>query len=117
MARRSLTDLPAPAIMKISWQAVPTMTNSAVTLIAAENRLVWHLGESTVQVDHVRWDQQTVTLEARGDIGAGILVEVTATHPFELEVEAGAAVFYESVPAGRTRFVLTYLDRGDVRQV
>jgi predicted membrane GTPase involved in stress response len=93
------------------------MTDSAVTLIAAENRLVWHLGESTEQVDHARWDQQVVTLEARGEIGAGILIEVTARQPFELEVEAGTAVFYESVPAGRTQFVLTHLDRGDVRQL
>lgn len=93
------------------------MTDSTVTLLAAENRLVWHLGESCARVDHVSWDQQAVTLEVLGDVGAGIQIEVTARQPFELEVEAGAAVFYESVPAGRTRLVLTYLDRSDVRQL
>jgi len=37
--------------------------------------------------------------------------------PLALEMEAGSAVFYESAPAGRTTYLLTYLDRTDVRQV
>lgn len=136
---RSLTDLPALVIMKISWHAArwasgvltaaaihvimrrrtaaPRVSDSQVTVIVAENRLVWQLTELPVRIEHIRWGQQDVTLEVLTDTGAGVLIEVTAHLPFELEVEAGTVVFYESVPAGRTRYVLTYLDRSDVRRL
>ncbi len=93
------------------------MSDREVTLLTAENRLVWHLRACPARVDAIRWGQQEVTLEALADVGAGILIEVVARLPFELEVETGAVVFYESVPAGRTRYVLTYLDRSDVRSL
>ena len=91
------------------------MTDSEVTLVEAENRLLWRIAGVPGDVVRVRWGRQEVTLAAIADVGAGIMIEVTATLPFELEVEAGTAVFYESVPAGQTRYLLTYLDRSDVR--
>lgn len=93
------------------------LDKSGVTLVPAENRVVWHLPELPGRVEHICWGQHDVTLERLADSGAGLVIEVTAQLPFELEVEAGAVVFYESVPAGRTRYVLTHLDRSDVRQV
>ncbi len=93
------------------------MADSAVSFVPAENRLVWRLGQWPTRVEGIQWGDQAVTLAALADTGAGILIEVVARQPFELEVELDSAVFYESVPAGRTRYMLTYLDRSDVRRL
>ncbi len=58
-----------------------------------------------------------ISLLAEADTGGGIAVVVEAEHPFDLEIETTFTTFLEHVPAGRTRYLLTYLDRTDIRQV
>lgn len=89
---------------------------AAVEIITAENRLIWRIGAVPVEVE-VSLDGQPVRLAALADEGGGIRVLVEAQAPLALEMEAGSTVFYESAPAGRTAYLLTYLDRTDVRQV
>ena len=94
----------------------PTNTPNEVEIIAAENRLIWHIHAAPTRAE-VSLRGHRVRLEALADSGGGISVVVDADAPFALEMEAGHTVFYESVPAGRTAYLLTYLDRTDVRQV
>ena len=96
--------------------SVPTDTPNEVEIIAAENRLIWHIRAVPMQVE-ISLRGCLVRLEALADDGGGIRVVVDAEAPFALEMEAGPIVFYESAPAGRTAYLLTYLDRTDVRQV
>lgn len=46
--------------------------------------------------------------------GAGLVVRVKAREPFDLMMDYGPASYFESVPAGRHRFLLTLLDSTDV---
>ncbi len=94
-------------------------TNTAAAQIeidAAENRIVWRIA-TVPAVEEARLGDNGIRLQALNDLGGGISVVVEAQAAFTLEMEAGSAVFYESAPAGRTVFLLTYLDRTDVRQV
>jgi len=59
----------------------------------------------------------TIRLLAEADTGGGISVWVETQAPFELEIETETTTFLELVPAGRTRYLLTYLDRTDVREI
>ena len=94
----------------------PTDAPNDVEIAAAENRLIWHIRAVPMQVE-ISLRGCLVRLEALADDGGGISVVVDAEAPFALEMEAGYSIFYESVPAGRTAYLLTYLDRTDVRQV
>ncbi|MCS6843094.1 MAG: hypothetical protein NZ528_02035 [Caldilineales bacterium] len=87
-------------------------------LIPAERRIVWRLREAP-PVAHrgLALGEAVVSLAAEADTGGGIVVTVETTHPFHLEIEGEFATFVEQVPAGRTRYLLTYLDRTDVRTV
>ena len=58
-----------------------------------------------------------ISLLAEADTGGGIAVVVEAEHPFELEIVTTFTTFLEHVPAGRTRYLLTYLDRTDIREI
>ncbi|MFZ1467314.1 MAG: hypothetical protein WAV70_09650 [Anaerolineae bacterium] len=89
---------------------------AAVEIAAAENRIVWRIEAVPSRVD-ARLGDNRIRLDALADHGGGISVVVEAQAAFALEVEAGFTVFYESVPAGRTAYLLTYLDRTDVHQV
>jgi len=96
--------------------SLPPDPRAAVEIIAAENRLIWRIGAVPVEIE-VSLGGQPVRLAALADEGGGIRVLVEAQAPLALEMEAGFTVFYESAPAGRTTYLLTYLDRTDVRQV
>jgi hypothetical protein len=83
----------------------------------AGDALVWHLWEEPpVGVRNLRLAGNIVSLVAEADEGGGIVVVVEARRPFDLEIETEFTTFSEQVPAGRTRYLLTYLDRTDVRQ-
>jgi hypothetical protein len=96
--------------------SAPIDTPNGVEIVAAENRVIWHIWAVPMHVE-VSLRGCLVRLQALADDGGGIRVVVDAEAPFALEMEAGHAVFYESAPAGRTAYLLTYLDRTDVRQV
>lgn len=55
-----------------------------------------------------------ISLTAEADTGAGIRVLVDASQAFDLTIETAFTAFQERAPAGRTRYLLTYLDRTDI---
>lgn len=79
--------------------------------------VVWQLYGEPPQEAELRLGDNRICLLAEVDTGGGIAVLVEAQRPFALEIETGLTTFVEQVPAGRTRYLLTYLDRTDVRQV
>ncbi len=81
------------------------------------NRVVWRLVDEPPVEAWVQLGDQRIHLLAEADTGGGIAVLVETPAPFELEIDTGFTTFVEHVPAGRTRYLLTYLDRTDVRQV
>lgn len=86
-------------------------------VLLEEGRIVWRLrGEPPFSAE-VRSGSQTIRLLAEADTGGGIAIWVETTSPVALEIETEMTTFVEMVPAGRTRYLLTYLDRTDVRQV
>lgn len=88
-----------------------------VEVVPDEGRVTWRLRGELPAVARAGWDGQLITLAAERDTGGGIVVVVEAERAFELEMETEFTTFVEQVPAGRTRYLLTYLDRTDVRQV
>jgi hypothetical protein len=82
-----------------------------------EGRVVWRLrGEPPLSAE-TRLGDNAIRLLAEADTGGGIAVWVEAQAPFELEIETEFTTFLEMIPPGRTRYLLTYLDRTDVRQL
>lgn len=89
-----------------------------VELLPEEGRVVWRLRRSPPAAVHgLQLAGNAMSLLAEADVGGGVAVVVEAEAPFDLEIETEFTTFYERVPAGRTRYLLTYLDRTDVRQV
>jgi hypothetical protein len=94
----------------------PTQPEAAQSAIE-EGRVVWRLrGEPPLSAE-ARLGNNTIRLLAEADTGGGITVWVEAQAPFELEIETEFTTFLEMIPSGRTRYLLTYLDRTDVRQL
>lgn len=91
--------------------------DAVAELAVEEGRVVWRLRGELPVVARATVDGQGITLAAERDTGGGVLLVVEAEGPFDLEVETEFTTFVEQVPAGRTRYLLTYLDRTDVRQV
>ena len=81
------------------------------------DRVVWRLHGEPPAAGHVELGANRIRLLAEADTGGGVAVLVEAQAPFELEIDTGVTTFVEQVPAGCTRYLLTYLDRTDVRQV
>ncbi len=81
------------------------------------DRVVWRLHAEPPSIAHIQLGANRISLLAETDTGGGIRVLIEAQAPFDLEVDTGFTTFVEQVPAGRTRYLLTYLDRTDVRQV
>jgi hypothetical protein len=81
------------------------------------DRVVWRLYADPPVGAELRLGDYLIRLLAETDTGGGVAVLVEAQAPFELEIDTGFTTFVEQVPAGRTRYLLTYLDRTDVRQV
>jgi hypothetical protein len=80
------------------------------------DRVLWQLAGEPPQASELQVGGNHIRLLAESDTGGGIAVLVEAQAPFELEIDTGFTVFIEQVPAGRTRYLLTYLDRTDVRR-
>lgn len=80
-------------------------------------RVVWQLDGEPPQAIQVQQGDNSIRLLAESDSGGGIVLRVEAQASFELEVNTGFTTFLEQVPAGCTRYLLTYLDRTDVRQL
>ena len=81
------------------------------------DRVVWRLYAEPPAVAHIQLGANRISLLAESDTGGGIEVLIKAQAPFELEIDTGFTTFVEQVPAGRTHYLLTYLDRTDVRQM
>lgn len=62
----------------------------------------------------LRLPDNVIELAAHEETGAGLVVQVTATRPFRLEIVTPFAEFVEQAPAGVHSYLLTYLDRTDV---
>ena len=89
-----------------------------VDLFPSEQRILWRLSQPPpIEVRAIALGDNVISLLAESDTGGGIAVVVEAKHPFDLEIETTFTTFLEHVPAGRTRYLLTYLDRTDIRQV
>lgn len=89
-----------------------------VQLFPAEQRVLWRLVQPPpVELRGIALGDNRISLLAEADTGGGIALLVDAERPFELEIETKFTTFLEQVPAGRTRYLLTYLDRTDVRLV
>ncbi len=95
----------------------PTLSWPVSQVASEGGRVIWRLrGEPPLSAE-VHLDGNTIRLLAEADTGGGIAVWVETPAPFEIEIETEFTTFVETVPAGRTRYLLTYLDRTDVRQV
>lgn len=81
------------------------------------DRVIWRLHAEPPGAAQVQLGANRIRLLAEADTGGGVAVLVEAQAPFELEIDTGFTTFVEQAPAGRTRYLLTYLDRTDVRQV
>lgn len=81
------------------------------------SRVIWRLHDDTPGEIQVQLGANSIRLLVEGGDGGGRVVWVETPAPFELEIDTGFTVFIEQVPAGRTRYLLTHLDRTDVRQV
>jgi glycogen debranching enzyme len=83
---------------------------------AARQHVRWRLEEDPpLGLRNLRLGDNTISLVAESEAGAGILVRVEAARPFHLEISTPFAEFEEHVPAGTSRYTLTHLDRTDVR--
>lgn len=81
------------------------------------DRVIWRLAGEPPAAAGIVAGGNRIRLLAEADTGGGIAVLVEAQRPFTLEIDTGFTTFVEQAPAGRTRYLLTYLDRTDVRQV
>jgi hypothetical protein len=108
----------APATVAQGWPATAALlVHGALGLTWDEDGLRWDLRlEPPVGILHLAPGDNDVSLRAEADTGAGIVVVVEATTPFDLEIVTGAASYLEHAPAGQTRYLLTNLDRTDILQ-
>ncbi len=82
---------------------------------AARQWVHWRLEDDLpLGLHRLRLGDNTISLVAEADEGAGIRVRVEAEQPFQLEITTPFAEFVERVPAGSHQYTLTYLDRTDV---
>jgi hypothetical protein len=81
------------------------------------DRVVWRLHAEPPVTAQVQIGANDICLLAEADTGGGIAVLIEAQTSFQLEIDTGFTTFVEQVPAGHTRYLLTYLDRTDVRQL
>lgn len=96
---------------------IPSMRDDPAGAVVEGQRVIWRLRGEPPIAAQVQLGANCIRLLAEADTGGGIVVLVEAQQPFELEIDTGFTTFVERAPAGRTRYLLTYLDRTDVRQV
>ena len=89
-----------------------------VDLFPAEQRVLWRLDQPPpIELRAIGLGDNVISLLAEADTGGGIAVVIEAKYSFDLEIETTFTTFLEHVPAGRTRYLLTFLDRTDIREV
>ncbi|MCB0205287.1 MAG: hypothetical protein KDH89_10760 [Anaerolineae bacterium] len=106
----------SPPKLATSWPAIATLLVEEVIGVTWSSEGVhWNLRlEPPVGLYCLTIDGNTLSLAAEADTGAGIVVRVQATVPFDLTIDTELTMFQERVPAGETRYLLTYLDRTDI---
>lgn len=109
-------DVDIPHAIARPWPALATLLIEEVIGVAwSRDRVHWNLRlEPPVGLHGLEIDSNTVDLTAEADTGAGIVVAVEATAPFDLTIRTEFTTFQERAPAGQTRYLLTYLDRTDI---
>lgn len=98
------------------WPAlVALLVEEVIGVTWSDEGIRWALRlEPPVGLLRLETASAVVSLAAEADTGAGIVVAVETTHPIDLAMETPLTVFQERVPAGKTRYLLTYLDRTDI---
>lgn len=81
------------------------------------DRVICRLCDESAGEATVRLGDNSICLRIEGEAGGGRVIWVEAAAPCQLEIDTGFTTFVEQVPAGCTRYLLTHLDRTDVRQV
>lgn len=88
-----------------------------ITVLPDQRQVIWHLRtEPPLGVYELSLGNGRVSLITEADTDGGLLVTIEADEPFHLEIETEFATFDEQVPAGRSRYLLTYLDRTEIVQ-
>ena len=89
-----------------------------VDLFSSEQRILWRLSQQPpIELRAIALGDNVISLLAEADTGGGIAMVVEAKYPFELEIETTFTTLFEQVPTGRTRYLLTSLDRTDIREI
>lgn len=114
-----------PELALLLLELIIGIQAEAFDVDAAQATVFWHLRESPpVGIANLHLGENIISLLAETDSGEGIrvVVEVTPHSPgaqagFDLQIDTGLTTFSEHVPAGRTAYLLTYLDRTDIRKL
>lgn len=111
---------------QLPWQAGRPWPEPAAMLLeailgfeacGAEQRITWRLHmPPPAGVSNLSLGDNVVSLIAEGEVGGGIAVVVEAKRTLDLQIITEFTTFSEQIPPGRTRYLLTYLDRTDIRQ-
>lgn len=109
-------DEDSPPAMTGHWPALATLlVDEVIGVTWSQSSVTWELRlEPPVGLHGLRVAGAVVSLTAEADTGAGIVVAVAATAPFDLTIRTQFTTFHEQAPAGQTRYLLTYLDRTDI---
>lgn len=81
------------------------------------HRVLWRLRDPQPTQIELALPNNAIRLEVLADTGGGIEVLIEAELSFALEIETEFVSYLEHVPAGRTRYLLTHLDRTDIRRL
>lgn len=98
------------------WPALATLlVEEVIGVTWSQDGVHWELRlEPPVGLRGLEVGENTISLSAETDTGAGIVVVVEAAAAFDLTIRTQFTTFQERAPAGRTRYLLTYLDRTDI---
>ncbi|MEZ4771370.1 MAG: hypothetical protein R2844_23500 [Caldilineales bacterium] len=110
------SDAPSSPATAGTWPAVAALLVEAVIGVTWSREGVhWNLRLAPpVGLHGLQIGANTVSMTAEADTGAGVVVVVETTAPVDLTIDTEFTTFQERAPAGRTRYLLTYLDRTDV---
>lgn len=81
------------------------------------DRAVWRIAGVPPQTAHLLLHGQPVRFLLEADTGSGLQVQIVTPQSFDLDIVTEFVVFSERIPVGSTRYLLTYLDRTDIRDL
>jgi len=115
-AAAPMTAINTPHAMTRNWPAVATLLIEEVIGVTwSADSVHWELRlEPPVGLRDLQIVGAVISLIAEVDTGAGVVVAVEATAPFDLTIRTEFTTFQERAPAGQTHYLLTYLDRTDI---